>query len=116
MILRFPDYTFPGFPDEIAIKQELNIPSRFSGVYAFIEGRFIWQNTSIYDRVLYVGKAKDIRNRILKHLIYNPYVINKMIDDDVACFEIYAWRFDKPELLERNLIETLKPKYNVCFT
>ena len=85
------------------------------GIYAFIESTFISNPISIYKRVLYIGKAEVLRNRLIYHIRTKPsHIFNKIMDDEKD-FEIYVWYMDDFESLEKRLIQILKPKYNTVF-
>jgi hypothetical protein len=86
-----------------------------SGIYAFVKVTSKADCVPIYKRIMYLGKAKKIRNRLQKHLIYSPDIYNKMIDNKDDAFEIYVWYLDNPEQYERKIIEKIKPKYNTEF-
>lgn len=81
------------------------------GIYAFVSG----VRGNIEDRILYIGKAKKIRNRLRAHFLRQKYIVENIEQDGILLFEIYAWYIDKPELIERELIERLQPKYNIEF-
>jgi len=67
------------------------------------------------ERVLYIGKANSIRNRIMQHA-YKPRIYNKIIqNDDHASFEVMAWYVNDNETLERQLISKYKPEYNTQY-
>ena len=70
---------------------------------------------NIYERILYIGKAKNLRNRLHKHFKYNSEDVFDKIMDDEKDFEVYVWYLDDFESLEKKLIQTLKPKYNTVF-
>ena len=104
-----PELIFNGFkPGDGFIKNK-------SGIYAFVKITAKQENTPIYKRILYLGKAKYLRNRLKNHFIYTPYIIDKMNENEYLWFEIYVWYLEKPELSERLLIEKLNPLYNTHF-
>ena len=90
-----------------------------SGIYAFVKFAYKGQYPSIKDRIIYIGKARFLRNRLFKHLIYSGQHIIDKIDEndepDEMLFEIYVWYTEKPEDLERQLINEIKPKYNTHY-
>ncbi|WP_371246312.1 GIY-YIG nuclease family protein [Mycoplasmopsis agassizii] len=76
-------------------------------------GVYLWKNK--YDHVLYVGKAKNLRNRMVQYLkgSINSYKTNALMEK-VEDFEVFVVENEKEALLlERNLINQHKPYYNI---
>jgi len=101
------DALFDSGSESIKIKGKIGdrfIKNR-KGVYAFV-------STSCPKEILYIGKAKNIRNRVLQHHSNNFRVLKKMIDNDEFNHEVYAWYVDDNSKVEDELIKKYKPKYN----
>ncbi len=83
-----------------------NIPE-ISGVYLFYDSR---------DNVLYVGKAKNLRNRLKSYASVDPTLYPKTYSLVEKAHKVRLF-FTPSEidafLLEQRLIRTLKPPYNV---
>ncbi|ADE19699.1 GIY-YIG nuclease family protein [Mycoplasma crocodyli] len=76
-------------------------------------GVYLWKD--INDNVIYVGKAKNIKNRMLQYFEgrLNSYktndLVNKIID-----FDVYLTKSEKEALiLEKSLIEKYSPQFNI---
>ncbi len=71
-------------------------------------------------RVIYVGKARDLRKRLAQHFMPSRRVTadlkNRALLDSVWDFEFHVVR-SEPEalLLEGKLIKEFRPKYNISF-
>lgn len=81
------------------------------GIYAFVSIDYM---PPFQKKILYIGKASKLRQRILQHYA-NPLIINKMIDSCEDDYEIYVWYVEDNETLERMLIEKFNPKYNTHY-
>lgn len=88
------------------IKEKLNNLSAYPGVYQLKDKN---------DKVIYVGKAKNLRNRVRSYFhsgVESPKtlaMVNKVED-----FELIVTNSDVEALvLENNLIKDLRPRYNV---
>lgn len=83
----------------------LSAPSS-AGVYRMLD---------IHDNVLYVGKAKNLKNRLTNYV--SPAKLNARITrmvEQVAKIEVILTLSEHEAfLLEANLIKSLKPKYNI---
>jgi excinuclease ABC subunit C len=72
------------------------------------------------NRVIYVGKARDLRKRLSQHFMPSRRMTadlkSRALMDSVWDFEVHAVR-SEPEalLLEGKLIKEFRPKYNVSF-
>ncbi len=84
----------------ISIKPE-DIPE-LPGVYIF----------KLRAQVLYVGKAKNLRNRIKTHLVTSPIFVKKAEKLEYIITQTES----EALLLEANLIKQYKPKYNIRLT
>ncbi|WP_338822351.1 GIY-YIG nuclease family protein [Mycoplasmopsis felifaucium] len=76
-------------------------------------GVYLWKDAK--DTVLYVGKAKNLRNRMNQYFegSINSYKTNKLVSL-INDFEIFLTTTDKEALLlERRLIEEYNPEYNI---
>ncbi|WP_406616688.1 GIY-YIG nuclease family protein [Mycoplasmopsis adleri] len=76
-------------------------------------GIYLWKDEN--DNVLYVGKAKNLRNRMHQYFegAINSYKTNKLVDN-IHNFETYITKTNKEALLlERRLIEKYNPEYNI---
>ncbi len=65
--------------------------------------------------VLYVGKARNLRNRVANYATYqgNPARIQRVISATASMMFVTTETETEALLLEANLIKQLKPKYNV---
>jgi excinuclease ABC subunit C len=86
-------------------KQILQSP-KDAGVYRFL---------GLDDKVLYVGKAKNLRNRLKSYLDNNRHNsrIRKMVSLAVKIETTITKTEDEALLLECNLIKKLMPRYNI---
>lgn len=72
------------------------------------------------NRVIYVGKARDLRKRLAQHFLPSNQqkadLKNRALYDSVWDFELHVVR-NEPEalLLEGKLIKEYRPKYNISF-
>lgn len=76
-------------------------------------GIYLWKD--INGNVLYVGKAKNLRNRMKQYFegAINSYKTSKLVSL-IADFETYICKTNKESLLlERNLIQKYNPEYNI---
>ena len=89
-------------------KFQINLPdiSTKPGVYMFIDSK---------DRVIYVGKAKNLRNRLSSYFNASVKTIKteKMLTHAVNVKTIVTENEVEAFLLEANLIKTEMPKYNI---
>src|SRR5690606_36711046 len=91
-------------------REELKKIPRKPGVYQYFDKN---------NELIYVGKARDLRNRVSSYFV-NEYQLNSKtrvlvrkinrIAFTIVDTEIDAW------LLENNLIKKHKPRYNVMLT
>ncbi len=89
-----------------AIKHALKTMPGSAGVYRMIDDK---------DRILYVGKAKNLKKRVVAYtrLMQLPIRIARMVAQTVR-MEIITTRTEAEALLlESNLIKKLKPRYNI---
>ncbi len=92
--------------DKSNLETKLNILPTGAGVYQFKDKN---------GRILYVGKAKNLRNRVRSYFVNKPVGprLTKMISL-IRDFEIINTDSEVESLiLEMNLINRLKPRYNV---
>ncbi len=90
---------------EVLNKEIISLPSK-SGIYKMLDSR---------GNVLYIGKAKNLKKRVLSYFnksnknSKNKIMISKAVDVDsmIAKNEVEAL------LIEANMIKLYKPKYNV---
>ena len=75
----------------------------------------------MYDRdgnLLYIGKAKNILNRLRQYIDISKLELHKQIMRTLV--HSVEWEITRTEdealILEQNLIKTLKPKYNIMLT
>ena len=90
---------------ETFIRKSLSLPPK-PGVYLFKDAA---------NSVVYVGKAKNLRNRVRQYVkggdgrIQIPFLVKKVCD-----LEVVVTRNEKEALLlEITLIQKHKPKYNI---
>jgi excinuclease ABC subunit C len=76
------------------------------GVYRFLDGSA---------RPVYVGKAKDLRKRVLQHLSDRPGRKDRMIELAADIDFTVTPNESAALLLERNLIRRFQPKFNVSY-
>jgi excinuclease ABC subunit C len=82
-----------------------SLPER-PGVYRFLdEGA----------RPVYVGKAKDLKKRVLQHLSNRPERKDRMLEQAVDIDFTVTPNESSALLLERNLIRRFQPKFNVSY-
>ncbi|WP_139834731.1 excinuclease ABC subunit UvrC [Thalassospira sp. MCCC 1A03138] len=89
-----------------AIKNALKTMPGSAGVYRMIDDK---------DRVLYVGKAKNLKKRVVAYtrLMQLPIRIARMVAQTVRMEIITTHTEAEALLLESNLIKKLKPRYNI---
>ncbi|OSQ49167.1 excinuclease ABC subunit UvrC [Thalassospira alkalitolerans] len=89
-----------------AIKHALKTMPGSSGVYRMIDDK---------DRILYVGKAKNLKKRVVAYtrLMQLPIRIARMVAQTVRMEIITTHTEAEALLLESNLIKKLKPRYNI---
>ena len=89
-----------------AIKHALKTMPGSAGVYRMIDDK---------DRVLYVGKAKNLKKRVVAYtrLMQLPIRIARMVAQTVRMEIITTHTEAEALLLETNLIKKLKPRYNI---
>ena len=78
-----------------------------SGVYRMLDD---------HNRVLYVGKARNLKNRVSNYSRYSSSHssrITRMISETTSMMFLTTITETEALLLEQNLIKQLKPKYNV---
>ena len=90
----------------MTIKQQIDKAPSCSGVYRFLDSN---------DKALYVGKAKDLKKRLLSYV--DPKRLNNRISRMVSLavkVEVTPTVTESEALLlECNLIKKLKPRYNI---
>ena len=89
-----------------AIKNALKTMPGSAGVYRMLDDK---------DRVLYVGKAKNLKKRVVSYtrIMQVPLRIARMIAQTVRMEIITTHTEAEALLLESNLIKKLKPRYNI---
>lgn len=77
----------------------------------------IYQMLDATSKVLYVGKAKRLRQRVLQYLDIKPHAIKTQRMMEKVCWvEVVVTQTEREALLlEYTLIQQLKPRYNVVF-
>jgi excinuclease ABC, C subunit len=86
---------------EVALKAPLQ-----SGVY-------FWKDE--HGTIIYVGKAKSLRNRLLSYFAKNKDVKTRILVSRATELEYIETKTEyEALLLENNLIKKHKPKYNIC--
>lgn len=95
------------------LEQQLKSLPDSSGVYKFFD---------IEDKLLYVGKAKVLKNRVKSYFKFTPHLlpanklsprITKMIHETKRLEYIVSSNEYDALILENSLIKELKPKYNI---
>ena len=79
-------------------------------------GIYIWKDE--YGNFLYVGKAKNLKNRMKQYFkgMLNSYKTSKLVEK-IKDFEIIITKNEKEALiLERNFIEKYSPEFNILLT
>jgi len=92
-------------------KKVKNLPAE-AGVYQYFDKN---------QKLLYVGKAKNLKNRVKSYFNFNPFRpssnlslrINKMINEAYFLEYIVVESEHDALLLENSLIKQLNPKYNI---
>ncbi|MEK9842742.1 excinuclease ABC subunit UvrC [Thalassospira sp.] len=89
-----------------AIKYALKTMPGAPGVYRMLDDK---------DRVLYVGKAKNLKKRVVAYtrIMQLPIRIARMVAQTVRMEIITTHTEAEALLLESNLIKKLKPRYNI---
>ena len=89
-----------------AIKHALKTMPGSPGVYRMIDDK---------ERVLYVGKAKNLKKRVVSYtrIMQLPIRIARMVAQTVKMEIITTHTEAEALLLESNLIKKLKPRYNI---
>jgi excinuclease ABC subunit C len=88
------------------IKDQVKLAPEKPGVYRMLDS---------YDKVLYVGKAKNIKKRIVAYTHFEklPIRLQRMVSECVKMELIITENENKALLLENDLIKKLNPKYNI---
>ena len=88
------------------LKQHIKIAPEKPGVYRML---------GIEDKVLYIGKAKNIKKRIVaySHIEKLPARLQRMVSEIEKMEFIIVENETKALLLENELIKKLEPKYNI---
>lgn len=88
------------------IKDQVKIAPEKSGVYRMLDAN---------NKVLYVGKAKNIKKRIIAYTHFDklPIRLQRMVSECVKMELIITENENKALLLENDLIKKLNPKYNI---
>jgi len=82
----------------------------------------VYQYFDEHERLLYVGKAKNLKNRVKSYFRFTPHFrpnatlsprIVKMLNECVSLDYIVVESEDDALILENSLIKQLKPKYNI---
>src|SRR6266850_3200021 len=100
----------PSFSTPVAASLPLDELARslpeLPGVYRFLDAAA---------RPVYVGKAKDLRKRVLQHLADRPDRRERMLEQAVDIDFTVTPNESAALLLERNLIRRFQPKFNVSY-
>ena len=92
-----------------AIAKILNNLPQDSGVYRFF---------GLDDNLLYIGKAKNLKNRVSSYFRASRIADNQRLKNMVDQIDRVDWTVVKTEkealILEANLIHNLQPKYNIA--
>ena len=97
--------------DELLLKLQ-NLPSS-AGIYQYFDKS---------NHLLYIGKAKNLKNRVKSYFRFTPHLqpsptlsprIFKMISEVVSLQYIVVDNENDALILENSLIKQLKPKYNI---
>ena len=90
--------------DEIA--NSLKLLPNYPGVYQFLDAN---------GRIIYIGKAKNIKNRVQSYFSSkHDYYKTKILVQSIKKIEHHIVDSEEDALLlENNLIKTHQPKYNV---
>ena len=93
-------------PGHEVVRSYLRLIDRSPGVYRMLDGE---------SRVLYVGKAKDLRARVSSYARPTGHSrrIARMISETRSMMFLTTRTETEALLLEQNLIKQLKPKFNV---
>ena len=92
-----------GAMDMATLREQAGNLPREPGVYQFLDG----------DRVLYVGKAVDLRDRVRSYADPRSERIRQMVDRADGVDTAVTDTESQALLLEANLIKRHRPKYNV---
>ncbi len=86
--------------------RERELP-KLPGVYKFYDKK---------NKILYIGKAKNLSNRLKSYLSLSKDVKKNELIDKIKYLEIFLTKTESDALLlEQNLIRKLKPPFNVQF-
>ena len=68
-----------------------------------------------HENILYVGKAKNLKNRVSNYtnLVSQPYRIARMVSETCSMEFVTTHTEVEALLLEANMIKRLKPRYNI---
>ncbi len=89
------------------LKQIISTLPKLPGVYQFIDS---------HSKVIYIGKAKNLRNRVTSYFSkkkYESYKVKTLVRQVNDIKHIVVENEPDALLLENNLIKKLQPKYNV---
>ena len=91
-----------------ALKRDLRTLSGAPGVYRMIDGQ---------GQVLYVGKAKNLKKRVTSYTQVDqlPLRLQRMVSQIHRLDIVVTHTEAEALLLEANLIQQLKPRYNIVF-
>ena len=90
---------------EILHQTALKAPQK-SGVY-------LWRDKT--KTVIYVGKAKNLKNRLTSYFSQNKDIKTKLLVEHASSIEYITTNNEyEAFLLENNLIKKYSPKYNIC--